>query len=141
MHSTVQGHVVMHFEVSNELSLRIVVDLEYDPLDPYAVRCTFHLPGDTPVAWVFARELLLDGISNPAGEGDVRIHPVGGELSDVRIRLCSPEGGAVLRAPAPPLIAFLARTDRLVPMGQEIVSGELDAQLADILSRGCENAG
>ncbi|MDH6576453.1 SsgA family sporulation/cell division regulator [Kitasatospora sp. MAP5-34] len=141
MHSTVQGHVVMQLVVSNELSFRIVVDLEYDPADPYAVRCIFHLPGDTPVAWVFARELLLDGISSATGEGDVQIHPVGGELSDVCIRLYAPEGDALLRASAPPLIAFLARTDQLVPMGEEITGAELDAQLANILSRGCENAG
>ena len=135
MHSTVQGHVVMHLVVSNELSFRIVVDLGYDPTDPYAVRCTFHLPGDTPVTWVFARELLIDGISRAAGEGDVQIHPVGDELSEVRIRLRSPDGDAVLSAPAPPLIAFLARTDELVPVGQEHTGGELDAQLAAILSR------
>ncbi|MGV9265765.1 SsgA family sporulation/cell division regulator [Kitasatospora sp. NPDC003701] len=136
-HSTVQGHLVMNLVVSTELSFRIVVDLEYDPADPYAIRFTFHLPGDAPVTWVFARELLLDGISRPAGEGDVHVHPVGGELSEVCIVLHSPDGDALLRASAPPLIAFLARTDRLVPMGQELTGGEIDAQLADIL-RGCE---
>ncbi|MCX5211687.1 SsgA family sporulation/cell division regulator [Kitasatospora sp. NBC_00240] len=141
MHSTVQGHVVMNLVVSNELSLRIVVDLEYDPGDPYAVRFTFHLPGDAPVTWVFARELLLDGISRPTGEGDVHIHPIGGEeLTDVCIVLHSPEGDALLRASAPPLVAFLTRADRLVPMGQELTGGELEAELADIL-KGCENAG
>ncbi|MFF1905070.1 SsgA family sporulation/cell division regulator [Kitasatospora sp. NPDC058218] len=136
-HSTVQGHLVMNLVVSTELSFRIVVDLEYDPADPYAVRFTFHLPGDAPVTWVFARELLLDGISRPAGEGDVHVHPVGGELSEVCVVLHASEGDALLRASAPPLIAFLARTDRLVPMGQELTGGEIDAQLADIL-RGCE---
>jgi hypothetical protein len=141
MHSTVQGHVVMNLVVSQELSFRIVVDLDYDPADPFAVRCTFHLPGDEPVTWVFARELLLDGISRPTGEGDVHIHPVGEELSEVCIVLHSPDGDALLRAPAPPLIAFLARTDRLVPMGEELTGRELDDQLADILARGCENLG
>ncbi|WP_457032091.1 SsgA family sporulation/cell division regulator [Kitasatospora sp. P5_F3] len=141
MHSTVQGHAVMNLVVSQELSFRIVVDLDYDPVDPFAVRCTFHLPGDEPVTWVFARELLLDGISRPTGEGDVHIHPVGEELSEVCIVLHSPDGDALLRASAPPLIAFLARTDRLVPMGQELTGRELDVQLADILSRGCENLG
>ncbi len=139
MHSTVQGHVVMNLVVSSELSFRIVVDLEYDPSDPYAVRLTFHLPGDTPVTWVFARELLLDGVSRPTGEGDVHVHPVGGELSDVCILLRSPDGDALLRAAAPPLIAFLTRADRVVPMGEELAVGALDAQLAEILSRGCEN--
>ncbi|WP_327679136.1 SsgA family sporulation/cell division regulator [Kitasatospora sp. NBC_00458] len=139
-HSTVQGHLMMNLVVSHELSFRIVVDLGYDPADPYAIRFTFHLPGDEPVTWVFARELLLDGIGRPAGEGDVHIHPVGGELAEVCVVLHSPEGDAVLRASAPPLVAFLARTDRLVPMGQEATAGELDAQLALIL-RGHENAG
>lgn len=64
------------------------------PSDPYAVRLTFHLPGD-----------------------------------------------AVLQAAAPPLLAFLTRADRVVPMGQELAAGALDAQLPDILSGGCENAG
>jgi len=144
MHSTVQAHMVMHLVVSNELSFRIVVDLEYDADDPYAVRFTFHLPGDEPVTWVFARELLVDGISRPTGEGDVHIHPVGEDLAEVCIVLHSPGGDALLRAAAPPLIAFLARTDRLVPMGQELAlsGGELDAKLASILSApGCENAG
>ncbi|MDH6703729.1 hypothetical protein P3T27_000410 [Kitasatospora sp. MAA19] len=138
--STVQGHLVMNLVVSHELSFRIVVALEYDPGDPYALRFTFHLPGDEPVTWVFARELLLDGFSRPSGEGDVHIHPIDGELAEVCIVLHSPDGDALLRASAPPLIAFLTRTDRLVPMGQEITGRELDAQLADIL-RGCENAG
>ncbi|MFG2819529.1 SsgA family sporulation/cell division regulator [Kitasatospora sp. NPDC048365] len=142
MHSTVQAHMVMHLVASTELSFRIVVDLEYDADDPFAVALTFHLPGDAPVTWVFARELMVDGISRPTGEGDVHIHPLGDDLGEVCIVLHSTEGDAMLRAAAAPLIAFLARTDRIVPMGQELSGGELDAQLASILSApGCENAG
>ncbi|MBD0671788.1 SsgA family sporulation/cell division regulator [Streptomyces sp. CBMA156] len=139
-HSTVQGHLVMNLVVSHELSFRLPVDLAYEADDPYAVRLTFHLPGDAPVTWFFARELLLDGISGPAGEGDVHVRPVGEELSEVCIVLRSPDGDALLRAPSAPLIAFLARTDRLVPMGQELAGRDIDAQLADIL-KGRENAG
>ncbi|MEV7774809.1 SsgA family sporulation/cell division regulator [Kitasatospora sp. NPDC086791] len=138
--STVQGHLVMDLVLSHELSLRILADVAYEAGDPFAVRFTFHLPGSAPVTWFFARDLLLDGISGPAGEGDVRIHPVGEELSEVRVVLRSPDGDAVLRASSAPLIAFLARTDRLVPVGQELTGRELDAKLADIL-RGRENAG
>ncbi|MCU7823611.1 SsgA family sporulation/cell division regulator [Kitasatospora sp. DSM 101779] len=142
MHSsTVQGHVVMSLVAGDELSVSIAVDLGYDTDDPYAVRFTFHLPGDTPVTWYFARELLVDGISRPAGEGDVHIHPIGEDLTEIGVVLRSPDGDATLHAPAPPLIAFLARTDRLVPMGQEESEVELEAQLDLILSGGCENAG
>lgn len=142
MHSsTVQGHVVMSLVAAGELSLRIAVDLGYDPEDPYAVRFTFHLPGDTPVTWYFARELLVEGIGRPAGEGDVHLHPVGEEMAEVCIVLRSPDGDATLRSPAAPLVAFLARTDRIVPMGEEQGQVELEAQLDLILSGGCENAG
>ncbi|MFE1316595.1 SsgA family sporulation/cell division regulator [Kitasatospora phosalacinea] len=142
MHSTVQAQMAMHLVVSSELSFRIAVDLDYEGDDPFAVRFTFHLPGDEPVTWVFARELLVDGISRPTGEGDVHIHPVGDDLAEVCLVLRSPEGDALMRAAAPPLLAFLARTDRLVPMGQELSGGELDEELASILSTtGHENAG
>ncbi|MEV7185918.1 SsgA family sporulation/cell division regulator [Kitasatospora sp. NPDC093102] len=139
-HSTVQGHLVMNLVVSHELSFRLLVDLVYEADDPYAVRLTFHLPGDAPVTWYFARELLLDGIGGPAGEGDVHIRPVGEEPSEVCIVLRSPDGDALLRASSAPLIAFLVRTDRLVPMGQEFTGRDVDAQLADLL-KGRENAG
>ncbi|WP_031077004.1 SsgA family sporulation/cell division regulator [Streptomyces sp. NRRL WC-3742] len=132
--TTVQGHLAMGLVVSPELTFSIVVDLEYDPGDPYAVRFTFHLPGDHPVTWVFARELVVDGLTRPSGEGDVHIRPLGGEPGEVCLVLRAPGGDAMLRSSAAPLIAFLARTDRLVPMGQEITTRELDAQLADILS-------
>lgn len=137
MHGTVHGHLVMQLVVPSELSFRILADLEYRADDPYAVRFTFHPPGDTPVSWVFSRELLVDGISTPSGEGDVHIHPDGGELSDVCVLLRSPDGTARLRTPVLPLIGFLARTDRLVPMGEELIDGDLEAELAAIL----ENAG
>ncbi|GAA3362487.1 hypothetical protein GCM10017744_053400 [Streptomyces antimycoticus] len=75
MRDTVQAEVTMTFLVSQDLSFRIPVELSYDSSDPYAVEITFHLPGDAPVSWAFARELLLDGLSRPTGEGDVRIAP------------------------------------------------------------------
>ncbi|MFJ9460641.1 SsgA family sporulation/cell division regulator [Kitasatospora sp. NPDC101447] len=139
-HSRVQGHLVMNLVVSHELSVRVPVDAVYEAGDPYAVRLAFHLPGDAPVTWFFARELLLDGITGPAGEGDVHIHPVDEASTEVRILLRSPAGDAVLRAPSAPLLGFLAGTARLVPVGQELIGRELDAKLAAIL-RGRENAG
>ncbi|MGW4381698.1 SsgA family sporulation/cell division regulator [Kitasatospora sp. NPDC004531] len=142
MHNTVRAQMAMHLVVSSELSFRVAVDLDYDGGDPFAVRLTFHLPGDEPVTWVFARELLVDGLGRASGEGDVHIHPVGEELTEIGLVLRSPDGDARLRAAAPPLLAFLARTDLLVPMGQEAAAGDLDQELADILSTtGHENAG
>ncbi|MEU5009118.1 SsgA family sporulation/cell division regulator [Streptomyces sp. NPDC021749] len=135
MTDTVQAEVIMSFVVSEELSFRIPVDLDFDSADPYAVRLTFDLPGDAPVTWAFGRELLLDGLSRPSGEGDVRIEPAShANLSDVFISLQVGVERALFRVSAAPLVAFLDRTDRLVPLGKEEVCDTLEAILDQILT-------
>ncbi|MFG2138781.1 SsgA family sporulation/cell division regulator [Streptomyces sp. NPDC048650] len=135
MTDTVQAEVIMSFLVSEELAFRIPVQLDFDIADPFAVRFTFDLPGDMPVTWVFSRELLLDGLSRASGEGDVHIEPSTGEhLGDVFINLQVGSERALFRAGAPPLVAFLDRTDRLVPLGEEEVCDTLEAVLDRILT-------
>lgn len=75
MRESVQAEVMMSFLVSEELSFRIPVELRYETGDPYAVRLTFHLPGDAPVTWAFGRELLIDGVNRPSGEGTCASRP------------------------------------------------------------------
>lgn len=136
MRDTVQAEMTMSFVVSEDLSFRIPVELAYDSDDPYAVETTFHLPGDAPVTWTFARELLLDGLSGPSGEGDVHIAPVAPEgLSDVVIRLQVGGERALFRAGAAPLVAFLDRTDRLVPFGEEEAASDPVGDLTAVLDR------
>ncbi|MFF5701648.1 SsgA family sporulation/cell division regulator [Streptomyces sp. NPDC012794] len=136
MHESVQAEVMMSFLVSEELAFRIPVELRYDARDPYAVRLTFHLPGDAPVTWAFGRELLLDGINKPSGDGDVHIAPTDPEeLSDVHIRLQVGGDRALFRAGAGPLVAFLDRTDRLVPLGQERSLGDFEESLDQALGK------
>lgn len=136
MRESVQAEVMMSFLVSEELSFRIPVELRYVTMDPYAVRMTFHLPGDDPVTWAFGRELLLDGLSKPCGEGDVRIAPTDpDELVDVHIRLQAAGDRAMFRSSAAPLVAFLDRTDKLVPLGQECALGDFEGNLEDALGR------
>ncbi|UNO43973.1 SsgA family sporulation/cell division regulator [Streptomyces sp. MST-110588] len=135
MTDTVQAEVTMSFLVSEELTFRIPVELAFTGADPYAIRLTFDLPGDAPVTWTFGRELLLDGLSGPAGAGDVRIEPVSPErLGDVFISLRVGHDTALFRAGAAPLVAFLDRTDRVVPMGEEEVCDTLDTALDRILT-------
>lgn len=127
---------MMSFLVSEELSFRIPVELRYETCDPYAVRLTFHLPGDAPVTWAFGRELLIDGVGRPCGEGDVHIAPADSEvLGEVLIRLQVGGDQAVFRSSAPPLVAFLDRTDKLVPLGQEGSLADFDAHLDEALDR------
>ncbi|MEV7613152.1 SsgA family sporulation/cell division regulator [Streptomyces sp. NPDC089799] len=136
MRESVQAEVMMSFLVSEELSFRIPVELRYESRDPFAVRLTFHLPGDAPVTWAFGRELLLDGINKPSGDGDVHIAPTDpDELSDVHIRLQVGGDRALFRAGAAPLVAFLDRTDRLVPLGQERTLGDFEGHLDEALGK------
>ncbi len=138
MQSLVTGRLVMNLLVSEEFAVETGVGLSWDPADPLAVRLTFHLAGDPPVTWVFGRELLLDGITRASGEGDVRVYPVPGDdkdFMDVCVELRAPEGTAVLGAPAVPLISFLGRTDRALPMGQEHTAADLERELDVILGR------
>ncbi|MGW0553393.1 SsgA family sporulation/cell division regulator [Streptomyces sp. NPDC002926] len=144
MRQSVHAEVLMSFLVSEELSFRIQVELRYETGDPYAVRMTFHLPGDAPVTWAFGRELLLDGINGPSGDGDVHIAPIGQEgLADVGIRLQVGCDRAMFRSSAAPLVGFLDRTDKLVPLGQERTLGEFEGSLEEALGRilAEENAG
>ncbi|MET7450431.1 SsgA family sporulation/cell division regulator [Streptomyces sp. NPDC087903] len=136
MRESVQAEVMMSFLVSEELSFRIPVQLRYEAGDPYAVRLTFHLPGDAPVTWAFGRELLIDGVGRPCGEGDVRVSPADPEsLGEVLIRLQVSGDQALFRSSTAPLIAFLDRTDKLVPLGQEGAIGDFDAHLDEALDR------
>ncbi|MEU3282250.1 SsgA family sporulation/cell division regulator [Streptomyces antibioticus] len=132
----VQAEVMMSFLVSEELSFRIPVELSYKAHDPYAVRLTFHLPGDAPVTWAFGRELLVDGVGRACGEGDVRVSPADPDvLGEVLIRLQVGGDQALFRSSTAPLVAFLDRTDKLVPLGQEGALADFDAHLDEALDR------
>ena len=136
MRESVQAEVMMSFLVSEELSFRIPVELSYETGDPYAVRLTFHLPGDAPVTWAFGRELLIDGVGRACGDGDVHIAPTDPELLDeVLIRLQVGGDQALFRVGIPPLLAFLDRTDKLVPLGQERALADFETHLDEALDR------
>ncbi|MFC9331936.1 SsgA family sporulation/cell division regulator [Kitasatospora sp. NPDC057015] len=141
MHSTVQGRVAMELLLQDMSALPVTVDLDYDSRDPLAVRCTFRSSETASATWVFARQLLCDGLEGPAGEGDVCILPLPFPLEpeqgpEVCIVLRSPHGEAQLFAPAHPLAGFLARTHQISPIGREPVGDSLESQLAAILEQG-----
>jgi hypothetical protein len=110
----------------------------YDAGDPWAVRIVF--PGGrgdtaTPVCWVVARDLLLRGMTDPAGEGDVQVFPSIDEdgRAAVVIELCSPDGRLVLQLPTTELHQFLSRTLAVVPLGAESI--DLDELVAELVGR------
>jgi Streptomyces sporulation and cell division protein, SsgA len=131
-------------EIRTAVTLRLVVpradvllnaSLRYDRDDPYAVYLSFSTsPGRRSIEWMFARSLVADGLTVPAGAGDVRIWPSPEDLSGpVYVELSSPSGRALFAVPRGVLADFVARCHTLVPPGTEAAYLDLDAELDMLL--------
>ncbi|MEV7189878.1 SsgA family sporulation/cell division regulator [Kitasatospora sp. NPDC093102] len=108
--------------------------LSYRSYDPLAVHIVFHTDADGRVPWVFARDLLAQGLHRPSGQGDVQVWPGAvGHEEVLNLALSSPEGTAWLRAPLHVVAQWLERTHRLVPAGREADGYDLDAELSCLL--------
>lgn len=115
----------------------IQAELCYSVADPLAVTAVFDTTSRAPVPWVFARDLLGAGLDEPTGGGDIGIWPAidADGVPTVRIRLRSPDGTAVLEAPASAVEEFLIQTWSLVPTGVEGRLLSIDALLDVLLDR------
>jgi hypothetical protein len=126
MHTIIERELELQLVLSPERSVPVPARLVYRSDDPYAMHITFHIGSDTPVHWTFARELLLEGVFRPCGEGDVRVWPGRSQGRNIIcLALRSPDGDALLHAPAQAIAAWLERTLRVVPPGSE--GDQLDA--------------
>lgn len=108
----------------------VPAELEYDTRDPYAVAVVLHA-GPSAVRWLFGRDLLADGLLARCGEGDVRVGPAD-DTALVVVELNSPDGAAVLEAPAKEIAAFLDRTYDVIPAGSEPDWFDFDEELAKL---------
>lgn len=114
---------------------RLDGELEYNSADPFAVAAVFRA-GPTPIRWVFARDLLAEGIFSPVGEGDVHVWPcldISGSAV-VIIELTSPYGEALLQASSSDVNDFLQHTFELVPRGTEDMQLDLDDTVLRLLT-------
>ena len=77
----------------------IDADLVFDPADPYAVTMVFRT-GMQEVLWTFGRVLLVEGLHEPTGDGDVHVWPClsSNGSAVVIIELCSPDGELLVQA-------------------------------------------
>ncbi len=116
----------------------IPATLHYDRSDPFAVRMTFPAPATlegVEVCWTFARELLVTGMEEPVGYGDVRVRPYGYER--LVLEFHAPEGTAVVHVHAGEVRRFLDSTIDLVPLGLEHHQVDLDHDLAQLMRDAC----
>jgi hypothetical protein len=117
----------------------IEAELRYDATDPYAVTTVFRT-GHSEVRWTFGRDLLAEGLYEPAGDGDVHVWPCLDNQGHavVIIELCSPDGEALVQARTGDLRSFVDRMNKAVAPGSESRLLDVDAAIAAILS--AENA-
>lgn len=134
--TVVERELEVQLILSPELAVPVPARLSFHTDDPYAVHITFHIDSGHPVHWTFARDLLVEGVFRPCGHGDVRVWPSKAEgRGVVLIALSSPDGDALLQAPAAQVSAWLERTLRTVPPGSEAGQLGIDDGLAELLAQ------
>jgi hypothetical protein len=96
------------------------IHLHFESTDPYAVVMTVRLPGRETIPWIFARELLDDGLSRASGAGDVTVEPCPHAPSLLlHVTLRDDVSEAVLEMRMAPVFEFLLSTHERVPPGRE----------------------
>ncbi|MFD7390546.1 SsgA family sporulation/cell division regulator [Streptomyces sp. NPDC059852] len=132
----VERELELRLILSPERSVPVPARLGYHSDDPYAVHVTFHIGSAQPVHWTFSRDLLVEGVFRPCGHGDVRVWPTKSDgRGVVLMALSSPDGDALLEAPAAQVSAWLERTLRAVPPGTEAGRLGIDDALDELLAR------
>jgi hypothetical protein len=129
----VRSELELRLVVPGGPSLPVLADLRYAADDPWAVRVAFQTggEGDGIVEWMFARQLLTDGVAGAVGEGDVRVWPsMSGGDRVISLAMASPSGSALFEIDRDALVEFLQQTYVAVPTGAEEDVVDLDAELA-----------
>ncbi|MGH3712182.1 MAG: SsgA family sporulation/cell division regulator [Micromonosporaceae bacterium] len=141
--TSVEVETSLHLVAPDAVTLPVRASLRYDPCDPYAVHVMFHpdASGAEPVSWSFARELLVTGIDEAAGIGDVRVWPWATPRGEVvALALSSPDGNALFEVQRSVLVRFLRRTFSAVPRGRESEYLDIDVALTKLFQRGPTNS-
>ena len=110
-------------------------ELTYDPADPLAVSATFSTVAGR-VRWTFGRDLLIEGLVEPVGDGDVHVWPCvdNDGNSVVIIELCSPDGEALVQGRTADITSFVERMTRAVAHGAESSLVDVDSAIAAIFA-------
>ncbi len=111
----------------------VVTRWTYDASDPFAVTLAVRTRQDRWVEWLVARDLVVESLSRPAGEGDIRMSPQevqGYDIIEIEIR--STDGRAVLEVDRELVRHFVEASSQVVALGDEAARLDLDAEIAKI---------
>lgn len=113
----------------------VVTRWTYSATDPFAVTLGVRTRQDRWVEWLLARDLVVEALTGPAGEGDIRMSPQvvqGYDIVEIEIR--STDGRAVLEVDRDLLGHFVEASTELVALGEELGQMDLDEEIAKIMS-------
>lgn len=133
--TVVSQHVTLELIDPSGVAAPLETELSYDPKDPFAVSATF-LTVAGQVRWTFGRDLLISGMREPSGDGDVHVWPCvdNDGHSVVIIELCSPDGEALVQCRTPDMTAFVGRMTASVPVGAEGQLVDVESAITAILA-------
>ena len=125
------------FAVLHGQAAPVVTRWTYLVDDPFAVTFSIRTRSDRWVTWVMARDLLLAGLTDNVGVGDIRLRPCRVHGYEVLVvEISSPDGHAALEVDRDLLGRFVQATTELLPLGSEISVLDMDAEIEKI-TRSC----
>ncbi|MEU6239177.1 SsgA family sporulation/cell division regulator, partial [Kitasatospora sp. NPDC047058] len=131
---TITTRTTMRLITGADTDTSVPVEYRYDSRRPLEVTLVFGGTG-AGTSWTIGRELVAEGLTRGAGDGDLRITPAG--HGHTFIALSDGDGHvALLAAPTGRLADFLARTERAVPYGSESAHIDWDGCIARLLAEG-----
>jgi Streptomyces sporulation and cell division protein, SsgA len=111
----------------------VVTRWSYSAADPFAVVLAVRTRHDRWVEWLVARDLVVDCLEGPTGDGDIRMSPQivqGYDIVEIEIR--STDGRAVLEVDRDLLRHFVESSFQIVAIGEEDEHMDIDAEMARI---------
>jgi hypothetical protein len=131
----VRQSTIMELLDHSGFALPLETELQYDARDPYAAVVIFNTERGR-ITWSFGRDLLIGGLNEPTGDGDVHVWPCldSTQRPVVLIELTAIDGCALVQAPVDDVRRFVDRVTALVPVGTESDHLDIDAEIAALLA-------
>ncbi|HEV7979419.1 SsgA family sporulation/cell division regulator [Amycolatopsis sp.] len=121
------------FVLLNDSTTPVLSRMSFHADEPFAVTVAFRTERGRWIEWTFARDLLVVGLLEPTGIGDVRVRP---DLSEdealLTLEIESPDGYAAFELEREDVRSFVDATLDLVPLGSESEHFDVDGLIEEI---------
>lgn len=121
------------FVLLNDSTTPVLSRMSFHADEPFAVTVAFRTERGRWIEWTFARDLLVTGLTEPAGIGDVRVRP---DLSEddemLTLEIESPDGYAAFELEREDVESFVQATLELVPLGTESEHFDVEGLIEEI---------